>query len=226
MVVVLLTRILRATFCPRVRKRWTDNAVAMVNATDGVASVPVILISGVSTVGGRSVPELFLKEQMQWKPNSLGGQPLLAIIVVNVSPRKRTVSWLASASVTRISTMAKHVNTTNVARVGPVPNAKVVAHARRKMVCVCAKLPGMEPVVRVVKDQRRCAFHAVTRTALQIAGTMGCATRSLASALVKHKTKNSSMVHYAEVHADNMNMFLIGHDHLTSGAGQSAGTIS
>jgi hypothetical protein len=56
----------------------------MVNVTSALASVHVMLISGVTTVDGRSALELHLRAVLQSKPSLLDGQPRLATTVANV----------------------------------------------------------------------------------------------------------------------------------------------
>lgn len=108
----------------------------------------------------------------------------------------------ATASVMKISTLARLASTTSVAQVGAEPHAKDAAAARRRLACACVTLHGTVPVVREVKAQRRCAFHAPTKTAsLTVVVALASATRLPESALALLSLVNTSMVVRARRHA-------------------------
>jgi len=122
--------------------------------------------------------------------------------------------------------MAKLVNFTNVVAVATESSAKEEVPARRKLVCACVMLHSMELVARVVKDQARCAFRVLTRTASVTVEITESAIKSQASAHVKHRRASISMEPSAGSHAGSTHMWLTGPDQWTSGAGQHAKLIS
>jgi len=131
-----------------------------------------------------------------------------------------------TASAMRTIIMAQLASITNVVMVATELSAKEEVPARRKLVCACVMLHTMELVVRVAKDQARCAFRVLTRTALVTAEIMESAIKSQESVHVKHRRVSISTEPSAEGHAGSTHTWLIGPDQWTSGAGQHAKMIS